>query len=201
IMDNGTAGDGSADWTIQFDNIRLCSNNAGGGGGSCPAPPIGELLSNGGFEANAGDGACWQLNQGGGSVTIINTDADVGTYSARLTTGPSQVPNLKQERFAPSVAGSQDIQVSFRYKITSPFVDGSLIQVLAFSERTVGGAVPHDLGNADTATINVWQTYTSSFTTDAGTDEGISLLIQATCGGVGTCAGEVIIDEVVVVEL
>ncbi|MFT0716850.1 hypothetical protein V6D56_17745, partial [Flagellimonas lutimaris] len=24
IMDNGTQGDGSADWTIQFDNIRLC---------------------------------------------------------------------------------------------------------------------------------------------------------------------------------
>src|SRR6056297_2692042 len=125
IMDNGTAGDGSADWTIQFDNIRLCDNESTGGGtggGTCPAPPTGELLSNGDFEANSGDGACWQLNQGGGSVVIIDSDADTGTYSARLTTGPSQVPNLKQERFGTSVAGGQNIQVTFRYKVTSNFV-------------------------------------------------------------------------------
>src|SRR6056297_111309 len=125
IMDNGTAGDGSADWTIQFDNIRLCDNESTGGGtggGTCPAPPTGELLSNGDFEANSGDGACWQLNQGGGSVAIIDSDADTGTYSARLTTGPSQVPNLKQERFGTSVAGGQNIQVTFRYKVTSNFV-------------------------------------------------------------------------------
>src|SRR6056297_942262 len=205
IMDNGTAGDGSADWTIQFDNIRLCDNESTGGGtggGTCPAPPTGELLSNGDFEANSGDGACWQLNQGGGSVAIIDSDADTGTYSARLTTGPSQVPNLKQERFGTSVAGGQNIQVTFRYKVTSNFVDGSILQVLAFSERSVGGAQPHDLGNATgTNTVDVWQDYTGTFTTDAGVDEGLSLLIQATCGGAGTCAGEVIIDNVVVTQI
>ena len=32
IMDNGTQGDGSADWTIDFDNIRLCSNGGGDSG-------------------------------------------------------------------------------------------------------------------------------------------------------------------------
>jgi hypothetical protein len=201
IMDNGTAGDGSGDWTIQFDNIRLCSNESSGGGGTCPPPPAGELLSNGGFEANSGDGSCWQLNAGGGSVTIIDTDANTGTYSARLTTGPAQVPNLKQERFAPDVAGNQNIQVTFRYKVTTPFVDGSLIQVLAFSEFTTAAAVASDLGNADVSTVDVWQTYTGTFTTAAGIEEGISLLIQATCGGAATCAGEVLIDDVVVTEL
>ncbi|MFP2997003.1 PKD domain-containing protein [Spongiivirga sp. MCCC 1A20706] len=201
IMDNGTAGDGSADWTIQFDNIRLCSNGSTGGGGGCPAPPMGELLSNGGFEANSGDGACWQLNAGGGAVTVIDTDANTGTYSARLTTGPAQVPNLKQERFAASVAGNQNIQVTFKYKITSAFVDGSILQVLAFSERSANGAVQHDLGNAGTSTVDVWETYTGTFTTDAAIDEGISLLIQATCGGAATCAGEVLIDDVVVTEI
>jgi len=201
IMDNGTAGDGSADWTIQFDNIRLCSNEGSGGGGTCPAPPAGELLSNGGFEANSGDGSCWQLNAGGGSVTIIDTDANTGTYSARLTTGPAQVPNLKQERFAPDVAANQTIQVTFRYKVTTPFVDGSLLQVLAFSEFTTAGAVASDLGNADISTVDTWQTYTSTFTTAAGIEEGISLLIQATCGGAPTCAGEVLIDDVVVTQI
>ncbi|MEM6542110.1 MAG: hypothetical protein AAF634_13185, partial [Bacteroidota bacterium] len=186
--------------TIYVDNIYFYSDGSGGGS-TCPAPPAGELLSNGGFEANSGDGACWQLNQGGGSVTIIDTDANTGTYSARLVTGTAQVPNLKQERFAPGIAGNQSVQVTFSYKITSAFVDGAILQVLAFSERSVGGAVASDLGNADTSTIDVWQTYTGSFTTDAAVDEGISLLIQATCGGAGTCAGEVLIDDVVVTNL
>ncbi len=112
------------------------------------------------------------------------------------------MPNLKQERFGTSVAGGQNIQVTFRYKVTSNFVDGSILQVLAFSERSVGGAQPHDLGNATgTNTVDVWQDYTGTFTTDAGVDEGLSLLIQATCGGAGTCAGEVIIDNVVVTQI
>ncbi|MEL6484137.1 MAG: hypothetical protein AAFP96_04740, partial [Bacteroidota bacterium] len=184
------------------DNIYFYADS-GGGTPTCPAPPTGELLSNGDFEANSGDGACWQLNDGGGTVTIIDTDADTGTYSARLLTGPAQVPNLKQERFAPTIAGGTNVQVTFRYKVVAPFIDGSILQVLAFSERSGGaGAVASDLGNApDTNTAGDWLTYTGSFTTDAGVDEGISLLIQATCGGAATCAGEVLIDNVVVTEL
>jgi len=34
IMDNGTPGDGSADWTIEFDNTRLCSNVDSGTNGT-----------------------------------------------------------------------------------------------------------------------------------------------------------------------
>nr|WP_299485907.1 PKD domain-containing protein [uncultured Allomuricauda sp.] len=189
--------------TVYVDNIYFYNDGSGGGGGgSCPAPPMGELLSNGGFEANSGDAACWQLNAGGGAVTVIDTDANTGTYSARLVTGPAQVPNLKQERFAMSIAGNQGVQVTFRYKINTPFVDGAILQVLAFSEFTTNPAVAHDLGNAtDVSTTGVWQTYTGTFTTDASIEEGISLLIQATCGGAGTCAGEVLIDDVVVTEI
>ncbi|MEM8764992.1 MAG: PKD domain-containing protein [Bacteroidota bacterium] len=184
------------------DNIYFYADS-GGGTPTCPAPPTGELLSNGDFEANSGDGACWQLNDGGGTVTITDTDADTGTYSARMVTGQSLVPNLKQERFAPTIAGGQDVQVTFRYRVVAPFVDGAILQVLAFSERSGGvGAVASDLGNAaDTNVAGNWLTYTGSFTTDAGVDEGISLLIQATCGGAATCAGEVLIDNVVVTEL
>ena len=80
-------------------------------------------------------------------------------------------------------------------------MDGAILQVLAFSEFTTDPAQANDLGNADVSTVDVWQTYTGTFTTAANIEEGISLLIQATCGGAGTCAGEVIIDDVVVTEL
>ncbi len=188
--------------TYYIDDFRLYTS---GGGGGCPASPAGELLSNGGFEANSGDGACWQLNPGGTNIpTVTNTDANTGTYSVKITTGPvpNHVPNIKMERFAPSVTGGKTIEVSFKYKITTAFVDGSILEVLAFSERSVNGAVPHNLGNAaDTGTIGSWLTYSQTFVTDTAVDEGLSLLIQATCGGAATCAGEVFIDDVVVKEL
>jgi hypothetical protein len=191
------AGDGSIYYVDDVVQVA-----GGGGTGGCPAPPAGELLPNGGFEANSGDGACWQLNTPvGGSATIINNDADTGIYSAKLTTANAQVPNLKQERFAAGIAANQGVQVTFRYKVTQAFVDGSILQVLAFSEFTTAGAVQHDLGNADVSTVGVWQTYTGTFTTAAGIEEGVSLLIQATCAAIETCAGEVVIDNVVVTEI
>ena len=198
--------DGQAGTTpsvIFLDNIYFYKDGSGGGG--CPAPPSGELLPNGGFEANNGDGACWQLNAGGTNVpTIINNDANTGTYSVKMATStvPNHVPNIKMERFAQSITGGKTIEVTFKYKITNAFVDGSILQVLMFSERSgMQGAVPHDLGNATgTGTTGTWQTYTGTFTTDAAIDEGLSLLIQATCGGAATCAGEVIIDDIVVKE-
>ncbi|NAY92404.1 DUF5011 domain-containing protein [Muricauda sp. JGD-17] len=53
IMDNGTVGDGSADWTIQFDNIRLCSNGSSGGGDT--TPPVITLNGDAVVNVNVGD--------------------------------------------------------------------------------------------------------------------------------------------------
>jgi len=83
IMDNGTAGDGTGDWTIQFDNIRLCSNgDSGGGGGSLVACDGGDLIND--FESS--DNSIFG-NFGGGAGTIeanpdtsINTSANVAQY-------------------------------------------------------------------------------------------------------------------------
>ena len=81
IMDNGTAGDGSADWTIQFDNIRLCSNESSGGGASLEDCG-GDLVND--FET--ADDSIFN-NFGGGVGTIIdnpdtsvNMSAKVGQY-------------------------------------------------------------------------------------------------------------------------
>ena len=81
IMDNGTVGDGSADWTIQFDNVRLCSNQSGGGN-TLETCMGGELIND--FET--ADDSIFS-NFGGGVGTIINnpdmsvnTSAKVGQY-------------------------------------------------------------------------------------------------------------------------
>ncbi len=189
-----------------FDDFMLYNRAGGGGGGSgigtCPAPPAGQLLSNGGFEANNGDGACWQFNPVGGTVAVSTTEANTGTYSAKLTTGKDQAPNLKMERFAPSIAGGVTVRVTFKYKITTALGVGSIFQVLAFSEKASGaGATQSNLGNAADSPLNTWNTFTNTFVTDPQTAEGISLLIQLTGSGNDGAAGVVYVDDVQVTQL
>jgi hypothetical protein len=61
--------------TILITDVALTGepgNTGGGGGGSgdCPAPPTGELLSNGDFEA--GDSGCWQFFAGSSVSSTVN---------------------------------------------------------------------------------------------------------------------------------
>ena len=85
IMDNGTQGDGSADWTIQFDNIRLCSNNAGGGGGGGGPTALSSLPAD--FESGEEFGGVFEPASVDGSITAnpvsggINTSANVYTFN------------------------------------------------------------------------------------------------------------------------
>jgi hypothetical protein len=168
---------------------------------NCPEPPAGELLSNGGFEANGGDGACWQFNQVGGTVAVSTEDANTGTYSAKMTTGTNQAPNLKMEGFGKSLAGGVTVQVSFKYKFTTALGVGSIFQVLAFTEKTPAGAQLHELAPAAGTPLDTWNTYTQTFVTDAGITEGISLLLQLTGSGNDGAAGVVYVDDVQVTQL
>ena len=85
IMDNGTQGDGSADWTIQFDNIRLCSNNAGSGGGGSGPTALSSLPAD--FESGEEFGGVFEPASVDGSITAnpvsggINTSANVYTFN------------------------------------------------------------------------------------------------------------------------
>ena len=187
-----------------IDDFKLYPRSGGGGGGSgdCPAPPTGELLANGGFEANNGSGSCWQFNPvGGGTVAVTTEDVNSGTYAAKLTTGTNQAPNLKMEGFATSVTGGKTIQVTFKYKFTTALGEGSILQVLAFSEKAPAGATLHELANANGTPLNTWNTYTQTFVTDPGITQGLSLLIQLTGSGNAGAAGVVFIDDVKVTQL
>lgn len=202
IMDNGTMGDGSADWTILFDNIRLCSNNTGGGGGSgsCPAPPSGDFISDGDFEANTG---CWELIQiqAGTSSTIVSDVNNGGTNSARVETAQGGNPGIKQTRF-----GIGAIQPNTNYTVTfdiradanDPVANGSILNAATFSEAAEDsgiGAVRHNLISGEANIATTWTTKTLTFTTAGNVDGGLSLLIELIGGG-PTTTGTVYIDNV-----
>ena len=89
----------------------------------------------------------------------------------------------------------------FKYKFTTALGEGSILQVLAFTERAPAGAALHELANADGTPLNTWNTYTKTFVTDAAITEGISLLIQLTGSGNAGAAGVVYVDDVQVTQL
>ncbi|WP_142784521.1 PKD domain-containing protein [Changchengzhania lutea] len=192
-------GPGNAVGTFYIDDIEQVAS--GGGGTGCTIdPPTGELLANGGFEANSGDGACWQFNLGGGTAAVSTEQVNTGTYSAKLTTGANQAPNIKMERFASSITGGVTVQVSFKYRFTTALGTGSILQVLAFSELSAG-AVEHNLGNAPDTPLDTWNTFTQTFVTDGNIDGNISLLLQLTGSGNADGGGVVYIDDVQVTQL
>jgi hypothetical protein len=174
--------------TLYLTDIMLSGDGGVVPPSDCPAPPAGELLSNGDFEA------------GGGTSELSTEEATSGTNSAKLITGANQVPNIKMERFASSLAAGVTVQVSFKYKFTTALGTGSILQVLAFSEK-IEGAVEHNLGNATDMPLDTWNTFTGTFITPAEIADGISLLLQLTGSGNAAGAGVVYIDDVQVTQL
>ena len=198
ISDNGTQGDGSEDWTVYFDNMRLCSNG-GTSTGSCPAPAAGEFITDGDFEANAG---CWELIDNGGVTTISTSISNGGSNSGQIKTTPTSNPALKQTRF-----GVGQIQPNTTYVVTFDIqanasdmpADGAVFQAFAFSEPAEGStdaAVQHVLVAGDASFSTTWQNRNYTFTTGANVDGGASLLLELVCGGAASCTGTVNIDNV-----
>jgi hypothetical protein len=189
-MDNGTAGDGSADWTIQFDNIRLCSNGGTGGGGTS-----GNLAANGDFET--GTEAPWLLFQNGGTAALDNTVNNGGTWSGRLATGGPSNPAFKQERIGAGTVNATDVvQIQFDH-IGSVVQPGAVFNVILFGEGAAGASFTHVFNPAPTLSGS-WTTFTATFAIPGGTDvsEGISFLIEAVCGGDPGCSVTANIDNV-----
>jgi hypothetical protein len=193
IMDNGTQGDGSADWTIQFDNIRLCDNQSTGGSGTGS-----NIAGNGDFET--GVEAPWLLFQNGGTAALDNTINNGGSWSGRLATGGPSNPAFKQERIgAGTVAPGDIIQVQFDH-IGSVVQPGAVFNVLLFGEGAAGASFTH-VFNPGPTLADSWSTFTGTFAIPGGSDvsEGISFLIEAVCGGDAGCSVTANIDNVSVI--
>ncbi len=188
-------GDGSKN--VYLDNIYFFK---GGGGGSCPTPPAGEFITDGGFEANAG---CWELfaTQAGTSTTIVNNVNNGGTNSARIKTAQGGNPGIKQTRFGEGVIlpnTTYTVKFDIRSDAGDPVANGSILNAFAFSEAAQGsgiGAVQHALVQGDGNVPSAWTTRTYTFTTAANVAGGLSLLIELVGGG-PTTTGTIYIDNV-----
>ena len=198
IFDNGTNGDAAGDpdaWTFLFDNLRLC-DSGGGGGGTCPAPPAGDLVSNGDFET--GTDSCWNVFQNGGTAVLDNTISNGGTWSGKLATNGPSNPAFKQEGIGVGTVIAGDVvQITFDH-IGSVVQPGAVFNVLLFGEGAAPGASFTHVFSPAPALTGSWTTFTGTFTIPAGTDVtgGISFLIEAVCGGDAGCSVSANIDNV-----
>ncbi len=198
IFDNGTPGDAAGDpdaWTFLFDNLRLC-DSGGGGGGTCPAPPAGDLVSNGDFET--GTDSCWNVFQNGGTAVLDNTISNGGTWSGKLATNGPSNPAFKQEGIGVGTVIAGDVvQITFDH-IGSVVQPGAVFNVLLFGEGAAPGASFTHVFSPAPALTGSWTTFTGTFTIPAGTDVtgGISFLIEAVCGGDAGCSVSANIDNV-----
>ncbi|MCX8491069.1 MAG: hypothetical protein ORN54_08375 [Cyclobacteriaceae bacterium] len=193
--------DGNGD--IFLDNIYFHKTAEGGGSGSCPTPPAGEFIVDGGFEANA---VCWELiaTQLNTSTTIVSNVNNGGIKSARIKTVPGANPGIKQTRFGVGVIlpnTTYVVKFDVRQDAADLVAGGAVFKVAAFSEAAEGsgtGAIRHEIISGDGSVPSTWTTKTLTFTTAANAANvagGISLLIELVGGGAST-TGTIYIDNV-----
>lgn len=183
--------DGNGD--IYLDNLYFYKPAGGGGGGS-------NIAVNGTFETGTDSG--WQRFQNGGTAVLDNTVSNGGTWSGKLATAvapPGSNPAFKQERIGVgTVAAGKTVQISFDHKgtVVQP---GAVFNVILFGEGASGASFTHVFNPAPSLGAN-WTTFTGSFAIPGGTDvsQGVSVLIEAVCGGDTGCSVTANIDNVTV---
>ena len=182
-----------------IDDLVLFSDG-GGTTGDCPAPPTGDFISDGDFEADA---ECWVLFDNGGTTTISSTVSNGGgTRSGQIQSAAGANPGIKQERFgAGTVTPNTTYTISFDVKAdaSNPLVDGAILNAFMFSETAEGSGLPadmHPLVQGDGAVSSNWETRNYTFTTGGNIDGGVSILFELVCGGAASCGGIINIDNV-----
>jgi PKD repeat protein len=178
--------------------VKLTASNAGGSKVFTDTLFYGGLVANGNFETGTTEG--WILFQNGGSAELDNTINNGGEWTGRLVTGGPSNPAFKQERIGTGVVMSGDVvQIKFDYKgaVVQP---GAIFNVVLFGERVAPGAsFTHVFSPAPVPGSN-WATFTGTFKIGNGTDvsQGISVLIEAVCGGDAGCSVSANIDNLTV---
>lgn len=146
---------------------------------NCPAPPAGELLSNGGFEAG---NVCWQFFAG---TSVSSTVFKDGSKSGEIQGSTGAATGIKMERFAKGlILPNTSYTVSFDIIASGAFGEGGLMKAFTFSEGADGGSVPatqHVLTDNTTSIATSWERKTYTFTTPGNANQvegGLSFLIE-----------------------
>lgn len=185
---------GAAVGTVVIDNVSLTLDGGSGGGGG--GGSAGNLANNGDFET--GDATGWELFQNGGSSSIDNTMSNGGgSSSGRLVINAPGNPALKQNFLgAGTVTNGDVVQVQFDH-IGALVPPGAVFNVLLFGEQAGAGASFTHVFNPGPALTGSWTTFTGTFTIPDGLDvtAGVSLLIEAVCGGDSGCSVTANIDN------
>ncbi len=182
--------DGNGD--IYLDNLYFYKPAGGGGGAGT------DIALNGTFETGTDSG--WIRFQNGGTAALDNTVNNGGTWSGKLATNGASNPAFKQERIGVgTVAANKTVQVQFDHKGAFGGA-GGVFNVLLFGEGASGASFTH-VFNPGPSLGGSFATFTGSFTIPPGTDvsQGVSLLIEAVCGGVPGCSVSANIDNVKVI--
>lgn len=173
---------GSGGSTLYLTDVMLSGESDGGTDpepSNCPAPPNGELLSNGDFES--GD-VCWQFLDG---TSLSTTTNNGGSNSGEIQGAPSVARTLKMERFgAGTVLPNTSYTVTFDIIADGDFGVGGLMKAFTFSEGADGGSVPatlHVLTDSTTSIATSWETMTFTFITPSNANQvegGLSFLVE-----------------------
>ena len=187
IAQNGTAGDGSAEWTFYIDDIAVTGVVAEG-----------ELIINGDFED--ADFTGWTVYDGG-SKTVVNEEAESGSFSAKLSatnTDPNAV--IKAANMAVGeIAVGQSVTISFDLKgeLTGA---GGVVFVQFFHEGSTEGSTNGEgiLSGGPLVPTSAWVSKTYTQTINTNVDGGVSLQLKAGCGA-DVCTVDAYFDNVSVV--
>tara|TARA_R110002049_G_scaffold168670_4_gene335232 strand:- start:3232 stop:5535 length:2304 start_codon:yes stop_codon:yes gene_type:complete len=183
--------------TYYFDDLMLYGTGTGGGTGG--GGTTSGLVTNGDFET--GDESSWAVFQNGGTAVLDNTINNGGSWSGKLETNGASNPAFKQERIGEGVVAAGDtVNITFDH-IGTIDGEGGVFNVILFVEGA-GGSVPitEIFSPAPILSTN-WTTFNRSYTIPVGTDTsgGISVLIEAVCGGAAGCSVSANIDNVSVI--
>ena len=184
-------------------NVILRVTNAAGESAaaqnSIDGTGIKQIAINGNFET--GDGTeGWLFFANGGNAMVDNTVSNGGSNSAKIATGGSSNPGIKQERIGIGTVEAGDVvQIQFDHigSVTEP---GAVFNVLLFVERAEGEAgVPITHIFDPKPTLNdSWSTFKATYTIPGGAavSGGVSILIESVCGGGAGCSVSANVDNV-----
>ncbi len=194
-------GPGTTAGTFYMDDIKQVATV--GGPGACPAPPAGDLVSNGDFET--GTTTCWTsfAAANNGTFEVTDAEAKTGTFSGLLVAdvpaggGPASFPVVKAANIGVgTITPGKSVTVTFDI-FGSVAGAGGVVFVELFSELTGGGTSKAEiLGGGPIFPNGTWTS--KSFTTTVGDDVsgGITVQLKADCGANPGCRVEAYFDNV-----